>query len=113
MRKPRKQNGFLLCFLMNLVLNLEWSIPAWILLALHFWLEISIWWFAGALALWLGLMLGQTLVIKWANNSSEPPKPQENKNPYSVGQNSPRFSEKKLTTTEQDDKIKYAKEDIQ
>ena len=92
MRKPKKQSGFLLCFLMNLVLNLEWSIPAWILLALHFWLEISIWWFAGALAVWLGLMLGQTVIIKWINRSSKPTKPQENKNPYSSGPYKPGYN---------------------
>lgn len=85
-RKTKIHGGFLLCFLMNLILNLEWSVPAWILLALHFWLKISIWWFAGALGLWIALMLGQTIVIKWVNSSSEPTEPQENKNPYSVGQ---------------------------
>lgn len=41
MRK-RDFGGFMLCFLMNLVFNLGWSVPAWILLAAHFILKISI-----------------------------------------------------------------------
>ena len=86
MRKTKSNGGFLLCFLMNLILNLEWSVPAWILLELHFWLKISLWWFAGALGLWIALMLIQTIIIKWVNSSSKPTEPQENKNPYSVGQ---------------------------
>ncbi len=86
MRKTKSNGGFLLCFLMNLILNLEWSVPAWILLALHFWLRISLWWFAGALGLWIALMLIQTIIIKWVNSSSKPTEPQKNKNPYSVGQ---------------------------
>ena len=85
MRKTKSNGGFLLCLLMNLILNLEWSVPAWILLALHFWLKISLWWFAGALGLWIALMLIQTIIIKWVNSSSKPTEPQENKNPYSVG----------------------------
>lgn len=38
--RRHKGNSFLLCFLINLLLNFEWSIPAWIALALHLWLKI-------------------------------------------------------------------------
>ena len=86
MRKAKISGNFFLCLLINMVLNLEWSIPAWILLAIHFWLGISIWWFVGALILWiLGLMAGMWL-MGWAaacGNQKDPPK--ENKNPYSKG----------------------------
>ena len=85
MRRTKRNGGFLLCLLINMALNPEWSIPAWILLALHFWLGISIWWFVGAFALWiLRLILGMWL-MGWAidcGNQKDPPR--ENKNPYSV-----------------------------
>ena len=85
MRRWKRSGNFLLCLLINLVLNLEWSIPAWILLALHIWLDISIWWFIGALAFWvIRLLLGMWL-MGWASacgNQKDPSK--ENKNPYSV-----------------------------
>ena len=85
MRKTKRGGGFLLCLLINLLLNLEWSIPAWILLALHFWLEISIWWFVGGLALWVLRICVDMWIIGWAagcSNEKDPPK--ENKNPYSA-----------------------------
>ena len=85
MRRTRRSGSFLLCLLINMLLNLEWSIPSWILLGLHIWLGISIWWFVGALLLWiLRLLLGMWL-MGWARdcgNQKDPPK--ENKNPYSV-----------------------------
>ena len=43
MRRHSGGGGFWLCLLLNLLLNLEWSIPAWICLALHFWLGLSLW----------------------------------------------------------------------
>ncbi len=85
MRRTKHTGSFLLCLLINMALNLEWSIPAWILLAIHIWLGISIWWFIGALVFWiLGIVLGMWL-MGWAadcGNRKDPPK--ENKNPYSV-----------------------------
>lgn len=45
--------GIIATFLLNLVINLQWSIPAWILLALHFWLDIPLFWFVIALLLWI------------------------------------------------------------
>lgn len=85
MRRTTRSGSFILCLLINLLLNLEWSIPAWILLGLHFWLGIRIWWFAGAILFWiLRILLGMWL-MGWAarcGNEKDPPK--ENKNPYSV-----------------------------
>ena len=85
MRKIKCSGGFLLCLLINLLLNLEWSIPAWILLALHFWLDISIWWFVGGLAFWILSILVDMWIIGWAAScGSEKDPPKENKNPYSA-----------------------------
>lgn len=67
MRK-RDFGGFMLCFLMNLVFNLGWSVPAWILLAAHFILKISIWWFASLLIIWFFIILLRTLLISWAGD---------------------------------------------
>ena len=58
MRTRRKTGGFFVSLLINLLLNLEWSIPAWILLALHIWLDVSLWWFVGGLAFTIGVRCG-------------------------------------------------------
>lgn len=85
MRQTRKRGGFWLCLLLNMVLNLEWTIPAWVLLAMHFWLGWSIWWFVLALALWVLDILFWMKVMGWAADcSNTPDPPRENKNPYSV-----------------------------
>ena len=52
--------------LINMLLNLEWSIPAWILLGLHAWLGISLRWFAGALLLWILRALAGMWIVGWA-----------------------------------------------
>jgi hypothetical protein len=85
MRSTKRSGGFLLCLLLNLLLNWEWSLPAWVLLGLHFWLDISLWWFAGGLAFWILSILSGMWLMGWARscgNEKDPPK--ENKNPYSV-----------------------------
>ena len=88
MRRTQRSGGFWLCLLFNMLLNLEWTIPAWILLVLHFWLDWSIWWFVLALGLWVLNILFWMKLMGWAadcGNEKDPPK--ENKNPYSVKQN--------------------------
>ncbi len=81
-----KQIGsFLVSLLINMLLNLEWSIPAWVLLGLHIWLRISFRWFVGGLILWLVRVLAGMWLMSWAidcGSRKDPPK--ENKNPYSV-----------------------------
>jgi hypothetical protein len=85
MRRTKRSGGFILCLLVNLILNWEWSIPAWVLLGLHVWLGISLWWFAGGLGLWLLSVLAGMWLMGWAARvGSEPPPHRENKNPYSV-----------------------------
>ena len=85
MRKTKRGGGFFLCLIINLLLNLERSIPAWVLLALHCWLGISIWWFVGALAFWVLSILTDMWLVGWAAScGNEKDLPKENKNPYSV-----------------------------
>lgn len=85
MRRTKRSGGFIICLLFNMLINLEMSIPAWILLALHFWLDISIWWFVGALALWILYIISWMSIMGWASDcSNTPDPPKENKNPYSV-----------------------------
>lgn len=85
MRRTKRTGGFWLCLVINLLLNLEGSIPAWILLALHFWLGISIWWFVAALMAWIMGMILWMWIMGWARDcANTPDPPKENKNPYSV-----------------------------
>lgn len=84
MRHTRRKTNSVLCLVINLLLNMEWSIPAWVLLALHIWLDISIWWFVGGLAFWVLSVFAGMRFVGWAaacGRHKDPPK--ENKNPYS------------------------------
>ena len=85
MRRTRRAGSALLCLLINLILNWEWSIPAWILLALHIWIDISLWWFVGALGLWILGILAGMWIMGWASACGKrPDPPKQNKNPYSA-----------------------------
>jgi len=77
---------FFACLLFNLLFNLEWSIPAWILLAMHIFFGWKIIWFVIALAIWIVSIILWMDIIGWASSCSSSHKPKENKNPYSVGQ---------------------------
>ena len=69
-----------------MILNIEWTIPAWILLGLHFWLGWSIWWFWLALGLWLINIIWWMDIMGWATKcGSEKDPPKKNLNPYSKG----------------------------
>ena len=83
MRQTRRAGSFLMCLLFNMLLNLDGTIPAWILLALHFWLGWSIWWFWGALGAWVLYLTSWMLFLRWASRCSRPDPPKKNKNPYS------------------------------
>jgi len=85
MRRTKRSGSFLLCFLINLLLNFEWSIPAWIALALHFLINIPIWWFIGGLGFWiLSIFSGMWIMGLMISAGSEPLPEKQNKNPYSV-----------------------------
>lgn len=82
--KRANSGNFFLAIILNLVFNLEWVIPAVVLLILHFAVGLSVFWFWLALGIWIGGVLLVTLILGWANKCSAPDKPQENKNPYSA-----------------------------
>ncbi len=85
MRRTKFNGSLILVWLCNLLLNLHWSIPAWILLATHFWLGWPIWLFWVAVVLWILLTVFFTFFIRMANKCSNIPTPKrENKNPYSA-----------------------------
>ena len=81
----KKTGDFLMCLLINMLINWEWSIPAWILLALHFIFGLDILWFFIALGLFLAGLLLWMAIFAWASTCRNSDKPKENKNPYSVG----------------------------
>ena len=85
MRQPKRQSGFILSLLLTLLLNLEWTIPAWICLVLHFIVGLSLWYFVAALGLWVLIIFTKSLILRLLNkagNYKDPPK--DNKNPYSA-----------------------------
>jgi len=92
MRKAEHSN-FWLAYLLNVALNFEWCVPALILLGLHFWLGVPIYFFWIALAVWLIGPLIFMLTVELVKKSIPEDKPQENKNPYSV-KNSDIFKKK-------------------
>lgn len=86
MRKTKQNSHFLLWLCINMLLNWKGLIPAAILLALHAWLNISLWWSILAAGLWLLYLILWMAVIRWAKKCGSTSSPfQENKNPYSVG----------------------------
>lgn len=83
---------FLLSLLINLVFHWEGLIPAAILLVLHFWPGIPLYWFFIALGAWILLVLVRMLWIRFAVRSAAETPERENKNPYSFranGKNNP------------------------
>lgn len=88
MRRTKRNGGFLLCLLINMLLNFEGIIPAAVLLVLHFVLGWSFWWAVAAFGAWLVWLIFWMKFIDWAGqcgNTPDPPK--QNKNPYSAGNN--------------------------
>ena len=84
MRRTKRSGNYLLVLLINMLLNFELSIPAWVLLILHFVIDLSIWWFIGALGVWVVSAMSAMWVVGWANRyGNVPDRPKENKNPYS------------------------------
>ena len=81
----KKLGEFFACLLFNMLINLEWTIPAWILLAMHFIFDWKIMWFWIALGVWILSIILWMDLIGWAARCSGTQKPKENKNPYSVG----------------------------
>ena len=85
----RRLGSFAGTLLINLLLHLRWSIPAWLLLAAHKLWGWSIWWFWLALGAWIGGTVLWMVMFAWARRCArQPDPPKENKNPYSQ-KNSP------------------------
>lgn len=86
MRKTKRSGNFFLCLFFNMLLNIEGLIPAAVLLILHFWLKLSVWWAVGMFAAWIVYLIMWMAFIGWAGKcGSARDLPKENKNPYSVG----------------------------
>lgn len=70
--------------LFSLVLNIHWSIPAWVLLVLHFTCGVPLWCFFAALAVWIvAVRLYCRFVGKLVRLGNADEKQTVNKNPYS------------------------------
>jgi hypothetical protein len=84
-KRFRSNGGFFIALGFNLIFNLEWTIPAWIFLALHFALDISMCWFIGAMIIWVSIIVLYTAFLCWVSSASNTPEiKKENKNPYSA-----------------------------
>ena len=83
MQKPDVK-GFFLCLFWHMMLYALWTIPAWILLALHSLAGLPIAWFWLALGVWAAVLLLRTLLIMWTRYCVRHHTPVPgNKNPYS------------------------------
>ena len=85
MKTLKRTGGFLLCLLLNMLFNLEWTLPSWVVLALCCFFGWHIKWFWISISLWFVGVLFWTLFVGWASRCSSPTPYRENKNPYSVG----------------------------
>ena len=86
MRNSKRCGSFFPCLFINILMNIGGLLPAAVLLVLHFWLKISVWWSVGAFIAWVLYLIMWVSFIGWARRcSSERDLPKENKNPYSVG----------------------------
>ena len=85
MRKSKRDYGFILNVLVNLALNIDGTIPAILLFALHLIFDISIMWSIMAFCLWvLGIvvwMLVFRIMVQASSNITA--RVNVNKNPYS------------------------------
>jgi hypothetical protein len=82
--EKKEHGGFFLCILWYLLIYLPGSIPAWVLLVLHYTIGLNIAWFWVALGVWLLAVLLRVLLVIFARYGGEHRMPSpENKNPYS------------------------------
>ena len=66
MKRPGIDGGFLLCFGLNLILNIFWIIPAIVLFIAHAVFATPLWLAWLALGLWLVIVFGITAFMSWA-----------------------------------------------
>ena len=75
---------FIGCFLLNLLFTFWCSVPAWVLLVLHYVIGIRIMWFWIALGAWIGGVLLYMLIIGVISHfGTGEERENENVNPYS------------------------------
>ena len=85
MRRANRNNGFILCFILNLLLNFEWSIPAWFFLIMHFCVKWPLWLFLVTFIGWLLFYLIVTIILCWVSScSNDETQKKVNRNPYST-----------------------------
>ena len=92
MRMSKRAGNFFLVLLFNMVLNFELSIPAWILLALHYFLGWRILWFWIALGIWILSIVLWMEFLGFASDCSNEKPYRENKNPYSASKDKYSFT---------------------
>jgi len=84
-RRGSAADGFLLCFLFNLLFNYWLGVIAFILWALFLLIRIPFYYSLVATLVWFGVALLSTCMVIWAvNSSNEEPVQRENLNPYSA-----------------------------
>ncbi len=86
MKKPQPSDGFLLSFVMNLIIHFQWGIAVAVTLILWLWLKVSFWFVAAAMLIWVGCAAISAGIMVWGNQCSNAPSaPQKpNLNPYSA-----------------------------
>ena len=83
--RTKRKSGFILCLLINMLLNYKGMIPAVVLLVLHFILNWSLWLSLAAFGAWLLWLILWMYLIGWTERYDNTPEPQKkNKNPYSA-----------------------------
>lgn len=79
-----KGGGFLTSLILNFAVNLGWTVPAWVLLILHYVTKLSIWLFWGAIGVFVLVIIITTAAIFMAAKSGDAPEAEkQNVNPYS------------------------------
>lgn len=70
MKRPGVDGGFLLCFGLNLILNIFWLVPAIILFVTHAIFGTPLWLAWLALILWVVIVFGITAFMSWATSTT-------------------------------------------
>ena len=84
-KKGNPGDGFLLCFLLNLLFNFWWGAIATLLLIFSFVFRISIIWSFIGYFVWISVAFLGTALILWATGVGNEPTPvRPNLNPYSA-----------------------------
>ena len=61
----KRGRGFFISLVINMLLNLSWSIPACILLGCHFVFGLSLLWFWIALGVWIAFIVFKMILMRW------------------------------------------------